>query len=391
MIDVRDRTAVVGVGRTASDRDPGADPMSHIAAALKAACADAGLSEGQLDGIMVNLGPEEASMDKLPQMLGLPNVRWAFQSWPHGRLQPVCIATAVGAVLSGQADYVACVSTAQSLAGHRGAFGPQRRAEKLREGGGPHLESPVYGLISVGGGAALAWRKYLLKYGGDPEGLAEVALAQRAWAQLQPEAYFHDRPLTIEDYRDSEMVVEPLRVLDHCLPANAGFCMIVSSAERAADCRRPPVYVSGMQGAASGAEHFVFGRTGLGVGQQTEGPYTAPEMPVYRMAGIAREEVDVFGALDAFSPVVLFALEEFGFCAEGEALDWVADGRTRPGGDFPLNTCGGGLSDAESFGWGHSVDIVRQLRGDSGAAQVEGARVGQYVSGDRASVIYSTH
>jgi acetyl-CoA acetyltransferase len=391
MTDVRDRTAVVGVGRTVSDRDIEADPMSHVAAALRAACADAGLSREQLDGVMVNLAPEEGSMDKLPEMLGLPNVRWAFQSWAHGRLQPVCIATAVAAVLTGQADQVACVSTSQTIAGHRGGFAAGRRAEKLREGGGPHLESPVYGLISVGGGAALAWRKYLLKYGGDPEGLGEVALAQRAWAQRQPEAYFHGQPLTSEDYRASPMVVEPLRVLDHCLPGNAGFCMIVTSAERARDCRRPPVYISGMQGAASGREHFVFARTGLGVAQQTEAPYAAPEMPVYRMAGIGREEVDVFGALDAFSPVVLMALEEFGFCGEGEALDWIADGRTGPGGSFPVNTCGGGLSDVESFGWGHSVDIVRQLRGDSGAAQVDGARVGQYVSGDRASVLYSTH
>jgi acetyl-CoA acetyltransferase len=386
-----DLTAVAGVGRTIADREPDVDPMRHLALALSAACEDAGLDRTAIDGLMVNLAPQEGSMDKLPEMLGLPAVRWAFQSWSHGRLQPSCIIAAVGAVVSGQADCVACVSTAQTVSGHRGGFAAARRDEKLREGGGPHRESPPYGLISVGGGVALAWRKYLLRYGGDPDALGEVAVSQREWAQLQPEAYFHGRPITLGDYRASPFVVDPLRVLDHCLPGNAAFCMIVTTAERAAELRKLPVYVSGIQGAVSGREHFVFGRGGLGVAQQTEAAYSAPAMPVYEMAGIERADVDLFGALDAFSPVVLFALEEFGFCGEGEALDWVQGGRIRPGGELPVNTSGGGLSDVESFGWGHSIDIVRQLRGEAGAAQVPDARVGQYVSGDRSSVLYSTH
>jgi acetyl-CoA acetyltransferase len=386
-----DLTAVVGVGRTTADRDPDGDPMRHLALAVESACADAGLDRAALDGLMVNLAPQEGSMDKLPEMLGLPGIRWSFQSWSHGRLQPSCVIAAVGAIVSGQAEYVACVSTAQTLAGHRGGFTAARREEKLREGGGPHRESPPYGLISVGGGVALAWRKYLLRYGGDPDALGEVAISQREWAQLQPEAFFHGRPIGPDDYRDSDYVVEPLRVLDHCLPGNAGFCMILTTAERASAARKQPVFVSGLQGAASGREHFVFGRSGLGVAQQTRGAYSAPAMPAYEMAGIERTDVDIFGALDAFSPVVLFALEEFGFCGEGEALDWVQGGRIRPGGELPVNTSGGGLSDVESFGWGHSIDIVRQLRGEAGPAQVPGARIGQYVSGDRSSVLYSTH
>jgi acetyl-CoA acetyltransferase len=379
---------VVGVGRTPSDRDPASDPMRHLASAIHNACEDAGLTAADIDGLMVNLAPEAAAMDQLPTMVGLPNVRWAFQSWFHGRIQPTCISTAVWAVLSGQADYVACVSVGQSPAAHHGGFA-ERWREKSREGGGPHLESPHYGLVSAGGGAALAWRKYLSKYGVDPDGLAEVAVAQRAWAQLQPEAYFHGAPLTEEDYLASPFVVDPLRLVDHCLPANAAFCIIVSSAERASDCRKKPVHISGIQGSSSGREHFIFARTGLGVAQQTEAPYRAPDMPVYAMAGVDKGDVDVLATLDAFSPVVVFGLEEFGFCAEGEALDWIADGRTRPGGAFPLNTCGGGLSDVESFGWGHSIGLVRQLRGEAGEAQVEGARVAQYTCPDRSSIVFT--
>lgn len=387
---VKDRTAVVGVGRTTSDREPSSDPMRHIALAVRSACDDAGLSAADVDGIMVNLAPEAAAMDQLPTMVGLPNVRWAFQSWFHGRIQPTCISAAVWAVISGQANYVACVSVGQSPSAHHGGFA-ERWREKSREGGGPHLESPHYGLVSAGGGAALSWRKYLSKYGADPARLGEVAVAQREWAQRQPEAYFYGTPLTQEQYLTSPFVVEPLRLLDHCLPANAAFCIIVASADRAASCRKTPVLISGIQGSSAGREHFIFSRTGLGVAHQSDAPYSAPEMPVYAMAGVSRDDVDVLGTLDAFSPVVVFALEEFGFCGEGEALDWIGDGRTRPGGAFPVNTCGGGLSDVESFGWGHSVGLVRQLRGEAGDAQVYGARVAQYTCPDRSSIIFTVN
>jgi acetyl-CoA acetyltransferase len=387
MLDMKNQTAIVGVGRTRVDRERQPDYLLHIARALKAAVADAGLSREDIDGVMINMVPPEAAMDKLPEMIGLPNVSFAFQSWMHGRMQPTCIAIAAWAVLAGQANYVACVSTGQMLYGPQKIPGVQSDHESDREGGGPHLESPAYGMTSIGAGAAMAMRKYLLKYGGRPEDLGAIAVAQRQWAQLQPEAYFHGRPLTHEDYVKAPFVVEPLRVPDHCIAGNAAFCIIVTSAERAADCRRRPVHITGYQGSASGAEAFVFSRRGLGIGQQREAPYRAPEMPVYRMAGFGPAEIDLLGALDAFSPLVLFGLEEFGFCKEGEALAWVQNGRTAPGGELPVNVCGGGLSDIESFGWGHQIDMVRQLRGEAGAAQQRNVEVCQYISTDRSSLI----
>jgi hypothetical protein len=162
--------------------------------------------------------------------------------------------------------------------------------------------------------------------------------------------------------------------------------MIVTSAERAADTRKP-VYIRGAQAASSGREHFIFARSGLGIAQQTEHPYSAPEMPAYRQAGVGPADIDLLGALDAFSPSVLFVLEEFGFCGEGEALEWIQGNRTGPGGELPVNTCGGGLSDMESYGWGHQIDMVRQLRGEAGAAQVDGVEVCQYAAPDRSSLI----
>ena len=387
---MKDLTAIAGVARTKVDRSPQTDSMTHIARAVKAAVEDAALCPDDIDGLMVGTGPEEASMDKLPEMLGLRHVRWSFQGWAHGRMQSTCIAIAAWAVLAGQANYVACVASGQRLASHRARFtgaGAYGNVESHREGGGPHLESPPYGLISVGGGAAMAMRRYFEKYGGTEEMLGAVAVAQRQWAQMNPDAYFCGEPLTLERYIAEPYVVEPLRTFDHCIPANAGFCIIVTTAERARDCRYAPIYLSGIQGSRSGRDSFIFARSGLGIGQQTEKRYVAPRMPIYEMAGVSPSDVQILGALDAFSPVVLFILEEYGFCKEGEALSFVQEGRTAPGGVLAVNTCGGGLSDMESYGWGHEIEMVKQMRGQAGAAQLPDVRVCQYASLDHSSLI----
>lgn len=389
MLNMKDKAIVAGVGRTKTTRDRNPDYLLHIGRAVKAAAADAGIACDDIDGVMLNMVPPAATMDKLPEMLGLRNIRFAFESWMHGRIQPTCIGVGAWAVMTGQADYVACISTGQMLVGMQQHVGVQDDAESAREGGGPHLESPPYGMLSIGAGAAMGMQKYLQRYGGTPEDLGAVAVAQRQWAQMQPEAYFYGRPITQDDYVNSPFVVEPLRVLDHCIAGNAAFCIIVTRAERSPDLPKRPVYISGFQGSASGSEHFVFSRTGLGIAHQRETSYQAPRMPVYQMADVSPADIDIMGCLDAFSPLVLFALEEFGFCGEGEALAFVQNGRTAPGGELPVNTCGGGLSDIESFGWGHQVDMVRQLRGEAGEAQIVNAELCQYVSTDRSSVILS--
>jgi acetyl-CoA acetyltransferase len=384
---MKDQTIITGVGRTKSDRDRHADYPAHIARALKMAVADAGLTRSDIDGVMINSAPESMAMDKLPETLGLPNVRWSFQSWAHGRIQPTCVAIAAWAVMTGQANYVACISMGSRLIRERAHPGVIQPSEGLREGGGPHLESPPYGMTTIAAGAAMAMRKYFWKYGGTEDDLGTIAVSQRQWAQLQPEAFFCGRPITKQDYLDAPYIVEPLRMYDHCFAGSAAFCLIVASADRAADSPKKPVYISGYQGSFSGKETFVFSRTGLGIGQQGEAPYRAAEMPVYKMAGVKPSDVDLVGILDAFSPLVLFGLEEFGFCKEGEALSFIQGGRIAPGGKLPINTCGGGLSDIESFGWGHEVDMVRQLRGEAGAAQVPNVEVCQYLATDRSSII----
>jgi acetyl-CoA acetyltransferase len=143
-----------------------------------------------------------------------------------------------------------------------------------------------------------------------------------------------------------------------------------------------------MQGSRSHRDVFVFGRSNLGVAHQEDRPYRAPDdLPVYRLAGIGRDEIDVLGIFDTVSPVIPFGLEEFGFCKEGEALAWLNDGHAGRGGSLPINTHGGSLSEGLTGGWGAVVELVRQLRGEAGERQVPDAEVGQYLMVDRSSII----
>jgi acetyl-CoA acetyltransferase len=145
-----------------------------------------------------------------------------------------------------------------------------------------------------------------------------------------------------------------------------------------------------MQGMAAGRDEFIFAPPGLGINQQsgTRPAHPAPrDLAVYRRAGIPREAIQALYTYDAFSPLVLFVLERFGFCAPGEATAFVQDGRIGPGGALPVNTSGGLLSEAHVAGWNSLCEMVRQLRGDAGARQIADARALQWATAWGDSVI----
>jgi acetyl-CoA acetyltransferase len=201
----------------------------------------------------------------------------------------------------------------------------------------------------------------------------------RAHAQANPQAIMR-KTMTLDDYLGSRFIIEPLRLFDCCLVTDGAACVLVTSAERARDLAQPPVYISGMQGIRGGRDEFVFGTPGLGINQQDTSVRTPRDVDLesYRMAGVERSDVDAFYTYDAFSPAVLFALERFGFCGQGEAADWVQHGRIGPGGELPVNTSGGLLSEAHVSGWNSIVELTRQLRGACGERQVPDAQVAQW-------------
>ena len=387
-LSLRDHSAIVGIGQSAYGRFLPDSQLALGATALKAALDDAGLKRADIDGVAIHMGwPLGIDYDRVAEAYGL-DVRWVSQTWLHGRFVTSAIQQAAMAVACGLAEVVACVN-AISFTRERQILGGPEDAEGTREEGGTHGESPPYGLTAPAGGAALGMQRYMARYGATSEQLAAVPMAFRKHAQKSPYAVMQ-KPMTLTDHQASRMVVDPLRLFDCCLITDGAAVAIVTSAERARDLRQRPVYISGMQGLRSGRDEFIFAPRGLGINQQRDvaaGP-DERDLLAYRMAGISRADVAGLYTYDAFSPLVLFMLERFGFCGPGEAAAWVQGGRIELGGEMPMNTSGGLLSEAHMGGWNSILEIVRQLRGNAGERQIENARHLQWATAWGDSVIF---
>jgi acetyl-CoA acetyltransferase len=385
--DLKDRSAIVGVGNSAYGRRLMRSPIDLAADAIANALDDAGMAREALDGLIVSFGsPIGADGDTLAQVLGL-NLRAYNQTWAHGRFTASSIQWAAMMVNAGLADAVACLASVSFSGMRRPVMGGGGDREGGREAGGGHGEDPVFGMTSPGAGAALVARRYFERYGTNSRALAAVPIAFRKHASMNPIAMMRE-PFDVEEHQRSRFVCEPLHLLDYCLINDGAACVIVTTAERARDCKKRPVYISGMQGLPASREEFIWSYPGLGIAQQSVFDYTAELQPVYKMAGITPSDVDALFTYDAFSILAWIALERWGFCKPGEAPAFTQGGRIEVGGELPMNTNGGLLSEAHVMGWNHQVEIVRQLRGECDARQVKGARIIQWANAYGDSLIY---
>ena len=380
-------TAIVGIGQSDYGRFLPQSQLGLGAIALKAALEDAGLAREDVDGIAIHLGwPLGVDYDRVAEAFGL-DLRWVTQTWLHGRFVTSMIQQAAMAVACGLANVVACF-TAISFTRERQILGGPGDAEGTREEGGTHGESPPYGLTAPAGGAALAMQRYMALYGATSEELAAVPIAFRKHALKSPHAVMK-QPLTLEAHQASRMVVDPLHLYDCSLITDGAAVVLITTSQRARDLRQKPVRITGMQGMRAGRDEFIFAPRGLGINQQ-QSSRTRHENEVYRMAGIERKDIDALYTYDAFSPLVLFTLERFGFCGPGEAAKWVQGGRIELGGELPMNTSGGLLSEAHIGGWNSVLEMVRQLRGTAPERQIANARHLQWGTAWGDSVILSS-
>ena len=380
------QVAIVGIGMTEVSRVSERSALEFSAEALRLALDDAGLQAEDVDGLFTNVGyPLAVDYDRMAEAFGL-SIRAAVQTWTHGRFVGPALQSAVQAVALGTTDVAACVAGV-SFSG-LGLVGGAGDAEGLRQGGGSHGELPHYGMTAPGAGAAMAFRRYCARYGQDPGLISAVPIAFRRHARLNPNAQM-TKPLEREDYDAQPYVVEPLRRPDFALLSDGGGCLLVTTVERARDLRQPAVVISGMQGLHAGRDEFIFAPPGLGVFSQSD-TRRVEDNPVYAMAGLAGPgDVDSLQLYDAFSPNLVFVLERFGFTGEGEALEWLQNGRIELGGDLPTNTAGGLLSEAHICGWGHMIEAARQLRGQAGARQVADCEIVQWATPFGDSLILS--
>ena len=254
-------------------------------------------------------------------------------------------------------------------------YGSTQRSQRGRQLGRtgdvrlPQQFEAIWGLPTPVGAYALAARRHMHQYGTTPEQLAEVAVATRKWAALNPRAYYRD-PITIADVLASPFIADPLHLLDCCLVTDGGGAVVVVSAERARDLAKAPVWVLG-----HGESHTHL--TIANMPDLTVTPAAQSGPRAMEMAGVTHADFDVVEIYDSFTITVLLTLESLGFCGPGESGAFVSGQRTAPGGGFPLNTNGGGLSYCHPgmYGIFLLIEAARQLRGECGERQVADARL----------------
>jgi acetyl-CoA acetyltransferase len=279
----------------------------------------------------------------------------------------LALQTAVRAIVTGAAEVVACVygnNGRTAGATYGGATGePSGRDDTV-------VYDAMYGMTSPGAYISLMWRRYQHQYGVPDGALAPIAISNRRNGALNPNAVMR-KPITTEEYLAAPFIAEPLRMLDYCLINDGGVAFIVTSAQRAKDLRKPPVYVSATAATSDLTNFYTSDDLFYGAGQELAGQ-------VYRDAGIDRADVDCAQIYDNFTAIVVLSLESLGFCAPGTGWQWIRDGRIELGGELPINTSGGHTAEGYMQGWGLHVEAVRQLRGEAGMRQVPDCHIVQY-------------
>ncbi|HBY45061.1 MAG TPA: thiolase, partial [Chloroflexi bacterium] len=357
------KTAIVGVAESDElGRLPDKPAILLHAEAARNALADAGLTKDDVDGLFT----AGISTLELGEYLGIePKV--TDSTSVGGSSFVIHIAHAAAAIATGRCE-VALVTHGESGRSRVGQMPYPSSAQSLRG----QFEAP-YGLPQPVGAYAMAATRHMHDYGTTHENLAEIAVATRKWAMMNPKAMMQD-PITIQDVLDSRPIAYPFNLLDCCLVTDGGGAYIMTSAERAKSLKQTPVVVLGV---GEGHDHAMISQ----MPSYTSFAAKHSGQRAFEMAGIGRDEIDIAMVYDSFTYTVLLSLEELGFCAKGEGGAFVSNQRTAPGGAFPLNTNGGGLSYTHTgmYGMFAVIEAVRQLRhdyADQGQRQVQDAKLG---------------
>jgi acetyl-CoA acetyltransferase len=365
-MSLRSATAIVGTGESPIGETPEYTGLGLNAVAAKRAIEDAGLEPGDIDGLLTAYSFTEPYFmlgSVMCEYLGI-TPRYAASMVVGGGTPGAMLSHAAAAINSGQA------STILILAGEnrRTGLSPDEAVARISAVGHPTYESP-YG-PAMPSFYALVARRHMDLYGTTPEQFASVAVTTRYHASLNPAAHKRD-PITVEDVLNSRMISDPLHMLDCCLISDAGGALVVTSADRAERLEKKPVYLRGI-GERHTHEHVMMAKelTETGAGDSSRAAYA--------MAGVKPEEADLAMLYDCFTVVPILELEELGFVERGEGGPFWEEGNARLGGRLPINTHGGMLSHAHAGAVGGLFDIVeasRQIRGECGPRQVDGAEL----------------
>jgi acetyl-CoA acetyltransferase len=358
-LNVRGKAVIVGAAESdLGEVGPGFTPLDLIGQATERALADAGLEKRDVDGLFSASVYYQMPTLSAGEYLGIrPRYSDATMMGGSSFISHLLHATAALEAGLCEVALITYASTQLSEGGFRGVSDPPNPYETPY---GPRYPVSMY---------ALAASRHMHEYGTTRKQLAEVAVAAREWAKLNPKAFMRD-DLTIEDVLASRIVSSPLSILDCCLVTDGGGALLVTSSERAKDLRKPPVYLLG-----AGDAHWH-----RNISQMPDLTVTAAAdsgRRAYEMAGVGPQDVALAMLYDAFTINPILFLEDLGFCKKGEGGAFVEGGRIAPGGEVAVNTNGGGLSynHPGMYGLLLLIEAVRQLRGECGERQVEGVDV----------------
>lgn len=356
--NLRGKSAIVGVGHAGFGEAHGQSAYDIMARSSLASLADAGLKLSDVDGLFCTMMEDSMPVLMAAEYLGI-TPRYIDGTMTGGSSFVNYLTSATVALEMGLCDVaLICYGSNQ-----RTASGRLVTASKLPPYEG--LYSPRYPIS----GYALAAARHMYEYGTTRENMADVAVAARAWAHHNPEAFMRD-PLTREDVLASRMVGDPLTKLDCCLVTDGGGAIVMVRADHAKDFPNAPVYVLGSAAESSHRQ----------ISQMKDYTTTAARESgkrAFAMAGVTPADIDVVELYDAFTINTILFLEDLGFCQKGEGGAFVSNGNIAPGGGLAVNTNGGGLSCVHPgmYGIFTIIEAARQIRGDAPGIQLDGVEL----------------
>lgn len=367
MVNLRDQAAIVGIGATEFSKNSGRSELQLAVEASAAALKDAGLSPSDVDGISTYTADNNGEMD-VARNLGIPALRFFSRTHYGGGGACAPLLQAAMAVTTGVADVVVCYRAMNERSGFR--FGsPMQFASPTTENVMFYYRS-MHGLQTPAAFLALGMRRYMYETGTTTEAFGNVAVSARRHASTNPKAFFYKKPLALDEYMSARMIADPFRLFDCCQESDGSVAIVITSADRARSLRQKAILIRAAAQSAPAGTGIFMSYYRPDISPTDENRFLAEQL--YRMARLTPKDVQAAIFYDHFGPTVLPALEGFGFCARGEAKDFVKDGNIEVGGTLPVNTNGGQVGEAYIHGMNGVAEAVRQLRGTA-VNQVRGA------------------
>jgi acetyl-CoA acetyltransferase len=374
-MSLRGAAAVVGVAELAPTRTTEETQLTLMARVATAAIADAGLTLGEVDGLILAPTPgiTQFAPAAIAEHLGL-RVRFAELVDLGGASGAGMVWRAAAAIAAGMCTTCVCITAAAPRPRHQPKVGTRRRSP-LDRSPGAEFEAP-YGAVGANAGYAQVATRYRHEYGGTPEQLARIAVHQRDNAVVTPDAIFRE-PITVDDVLSSGMICDPLHLLEVVLPVAGGAAIVVAAPDRATAGPNRPAWLLG-------AGEVLTHASLPAAPSLTDTAIGTAARAAFAMAGVTPAEVGLASLYDCYTITVLLTLEDAGFCAKGEGGSFVDAHDLRWSGDFPLNTHGGQLSFGQAGfagGMSHVTEAVRQLTGRGDGRQVPDLELA-YVNGN---------